>query len=447
MRFQIPSHSFAIANALFLLSLLTAAMTQAQQPQPLEQRSTDSYTRYELLGPKSASFRIIYDVSAVTEGATKYYNPIRVGSKPTVHGVTDQATGKALGWRLINGEEAASGLKGANPKGQYIEVTLARPVPKDGESRIRIDKTYADPKSYTHIVTDGTPTLVFERSLGIPRNAVVLPLGFELTKSSMPVQVAREPDGRVKLSFLHRAPGAALLRVEARQLPKAKVPPVDELGVTSALIQQREPSQRTIRTSARLDSRPNERAFQDREIVYFLQSPETHAFRLYHDYTESRPRMDRYLNVVRPGSRATDPEAYVLDTGKQLKVETLRGNEVTERGIDIGEAVIDDTEVVVIWFDPVKPGHSKRLRIWETYTDPGRYGINPKVKDTSELVWDRSFGRSRNTVVLPPGWWLTENAIPARIDLDQQGRIRLLFENDRPDAIDVLIRARLRSAP
>jgi len=30
-------------------------------------------------------------------------------------------------------------------------------------------------------------------------------------------------------------------------------------------------------------SRLSERAHQDREIVYFLQQPDTHAFALYHD--------------------------------------------------------------------------------------------------------------------------------------------------------------------
>ena len=47
--------------------------------------------------------------------------------------------------------------------------------------------------------------------------------------------------------------------------------------------------------------RVSERAFQDREIVYFLKSPETHAFSLYHDYTETREGTDRYVNVVRAG--------------------------------------------------------------------------------------------------------------------------------------------------
>jgi hypothetical protein len=64
--------------------------------------------------------------------------------------------------------------------------------------------------------------------------------------------------------------------------------------------------------------RRSERAHQDREIVYFLQQPETHAFRLYHDYTESRPGVDKYFNVVRAGSQVSDPSAYVLDTGEKL---------------------------------------------------------------------------------------------------------------------------------
>jgi len=52
-----------------------------------------------------------------------------------------------------------------------------------------------------------------------------------------------------------------------------------------------------------------ERAHQDREIVYFLQPPETHAFDLYHDYTESRAGTATYVNVVRAGSRASNPSA------------------------------------------------------------------------------------------------------------------------------------------
>jgi hypothetical protein len=149
--------------------------------------------------------------------------------------------------------------------------------------------------------------------------------------------------------------------------------------------------------------------------------------------------VDRYLNVVRPGSRATDPSALILDTGQVLEVETLRGEAITERGVDVGQTVEDSTEVVVIWFEAVKPGESVRLRIEETYTDAGRYGL-----DGEGLLWDRSFGRSRNTVVLPAGWYLTTSAVPAVVSETDSGEISLYFENDRPGVIDVFLRASRR---
>jgi hypothetical protein len=189
----------------------------------------------------------------------------------------------------------------------------------------------------------------------------------------------------------------------------------------------------------RRNARLNERAHQDRDIVYFLQQPETHAFDLYHDYTESKEGTDTYVNIVRPGSRSSNPSAYVLDTGQKLKVETLKGAEISARKVEIGEDVKPETEIVVIWFDPVKKGESVRLRIAETYTDPARYKV-----ENGELVWDRSFGRPRNAVVLPAGWYLTNSGVPATVSETSDGRIRLDFWNPRPDEIGVLLTARKR---
>jgi hypothetical protein len=149
--------------------------------------------------------------------------------------------------------------------------------------------------------------------------------------------------------------------------------------------------------------------------------------------------MDRYLNVVRAGSRVSDPKAVILDTGEALRVETLRGDEIVRRGIDIGGPVSGESEVVVIGFDPVPPGGSVRLRIEETYTDPNRY-----VALGDELVWDRAFGRPRNTVVLPEGWYLTANSVPAVVSETEDGRVRLRYTSDRPGEIQVFIRARRR---
>ena len=193
---------------------------------------------------------------------------------------------------------------------------------------------------------------------------------------------------------------------------------------------------------AQEDGRLSERAHQDRAIVYFLQPPETHAFDLYHDYTESRPGVDRYLNVVRTGSRASNPSARVLDTGETLTVETRKGEELLKAGLHTGEMAEEisaDSEVVVIRFPPVPAGGSVRLRISETYTDPKSYRL-----EGDELVFDRTFGRPRNAVVLPAGWYLTASSIPAMVSETSDGRIRLDFVNPRPDEIAVLIKARRR---
>jgi len=63
----------------------------------------------------------------------------------------------------------------------------------------------------------------------------------------------------------------------------------------------------------------SERAYQDREILYELQSPGSHAFRITHDYTARKSGEQYYFNVVRTGSHVSDPESFDLDTGENLK--------------------------------------------------------------------------------------------------------------------------------
>jgi hypothetical protein len=94
---------------------------------------------------------------------------------------------------------------------------------------------------------------------------------------------------------------------------------------------------------------------------------------------------------------------------------------------------------VVVRFPAVKRGESLRVRIEETYTDPARYGLA-----SDELSWHRSFGRHRNEVVFPEGWYLTVSSIPATVATMDDGRVRLAFVNPRPDAIDVFLKARRR---
>ncbi len=425
----VTNQAFRIKVSLLLAASLFTAMATAADG---VQTSADTFTRYELLPVATNSFRIYYDVSAATEGATRYYNPIRKGSDPDVHGVYDRMTGKPLEWSLVDGRDAkASGLvPDAEPDSQYIRVDLARPVPSNGRGRMLIDKTYIDAASY---FANGE-LITFSRTLGVKRNAVTLPAGYELESVNYPSQVTTRADGRIEVSFVNPGTIGVPYEVNARPLradsAKKIDPPSDFESAAATPI---------ARPMARVDLDIPQRASQSRDIIYFLQQPETHSFRLYHDYEELREGMDRYLNIVRPGSKASDPSAEILDSGEKLKVETLRGSEITARDIDIGEPVTDATELVVIWFDPVPAGGSTLLRITETYTDPNRF-----ILYGDEFVWDRSFGRSRNTVVLPHDWYLTANAVPATVSTRDDGRVELIYSNDRPGNIDVFIKGRKR---
>jgi hypothetical protein len=402
-------------------------------PAAAQNRSDDAYTRYELLAPETASFRIVYDVTAVSPGAKYFFNPIRQGSEASDESVIDLMTGAPLKFEEITGEQAReAGLTRASLDMHYIKVTLARPVPDGGEGRIRILKTYKDAKSYFR---DGD-LIVFDRPLGIKRNSVVLPKGYELVSCTIPVQVIEEADGRLNVSFMNTYPGEAPLVIKAKALRGGGSTPASPSAAASASTPAA-PPEPAPRVRPMDQIRVGERAFQDREIVYFLKEPETHAFSLYHDYTESREGIDKYVNVVRGGSTVSDPSAKVLDTGEVLKTDILKGDAIAKAGID--EAGAEDGEVVVIRFPAVKKGQSVRLRISETYTDPTRYALID-----GQLMWHRSFGRPRNDIVLPAGWYLTTSSIPAVVSTDPDGRTRLTFWNPRPDSIDVFLKARRR---
>jgi hypothetical protein len=429
---------FSPANAMVALALfgpfLTAQERSNSPAPPLAlQTEADEYTRYELLAPDTASFKIFYEVTATSAGATLFYNPIRKGSVASEEAVYNAMTGEPLHFEVVTGAEARKDplMSDADSAGSYIKVQLARPVPAEGQGRILIVKTYKDAKSYFH---DGD-AIVFNRPLGIKRNSVVLPAGFELTGCNVPSQVLTQPDGRIAISFMNSSDGQAPLVLRAK--PGAQTGP---RAAPHPLTQARSWEFPFEGETER--QRLSERAHQERDIVYFLQQPETHAFSLYHDYTESRVGVDKYLNVVREGSTVSEPSARILDTGEKLATRLMTGEEVTAAKIALEEPVKPATQVALIPFPALKKGQSLRLRISETYTAPASYRL-----DGDELVFDRRLGRPRNAVVLPAGWYLTASAIPATVTQLPDGRIRLDFWNGRPDSVDVLMKAKRRFLP
>jgi hypothetical protein len=424
------------------IALLGAAIIHAEPadqadnvyyPRLTVQSEADEYTRYELLEPATASFNIYYEVTATTPGARFFYNPIRKGSVARDEHVYDAASGAELKIDVVRGPEARKDalMPDADLETSYIRVTLARPVPERGQARLIIVKTYQDRKSF---YAEGK-AIVFNRVLGVRRNKVVLPAGYSVVGLTVASQILTEGDGRISVSFLNPGTGEAPLVIRA----------VNEAPVGKAA----QPAPPTTRKSWESpfdgpseEERLSERARENREIVYFLQQPASHAFKLYHDYTESRPGVNGYANVVRAGSAASEPSAIDLDTGESLKVQEMSGAELAKSRIYVGEQVAPDATVVVIPFPAVQKGQSIRLRIAETYTAPVSYRL-----DGDDLVFDRSLGRARNAVVLPSGWYCTVSAEPATVSQLPDGRVRLEYWNNRPEPVDVLVKARRRISP
>jgi hypothetical protein len=180
--------------------------------------AADELTVYDLLAPETHKFAIIYDVTATREGAPYYLNPIRRGSVAEKERVVDRATGRDLKFDVVDGKTAkAEGMGGRNTADddQFLRVHLLKPVAKGSETRIRIYKTYMDAASYYE--KDGA--LVWERPLGIKRNVVILPKGYELTASASPAIVSTDPEGRVRLSFLNDRDDQLPVKIAARRLP------------------------------------------------------------------------------------------------------------------------------------------------------------------------------------------------------------------------------------
>jgi len=205
---------------LLLIGLLAAGCASrtpapAASARPGPPVEADEYTRYELLAPETARFHILYEVTAIAPGANVFFNPIRRGSAASGERVTDRMTGEDLKFDVVSAEEARrTGLADAEAGLEYIRVRLPRSVPADGgQVRLLIEKTYEDAKSYFSEGGD----IVFRRSLGVRRNGVLLPEGYELVSCNYPSQFRTEA-GRILVSFMNPGPDDVSLTIRARRL-------------------------------------------------------------------------------------------------------------------------------------------------------------------------------------------------------------------------------------
>lgn len=183
--------------------------------------SSDTYTRYELLPPETHQFKIYYEVTETRAGARFHLNQIREGSEASDESVVDLAAGKPLKFEIVTGAQAKTDSPSESfpATARYIKVHLAHLVSERGEYRLAIIKTYKDDKSY---YTEGDQ-IVFKRPLGIPRDSIVLPAGYEINSCSVATQVLMGADGRLKLAFVNPGSGGQLeVTIRARKLRQRK---------------------------------------------------------------------------------------------------------------------------------------------------------------------------------------------------------------------------------
>lgn len=175
-------------------------------------------TVYRLLAPSTHSFELSYDASVTRAGADYFFNPVRPGSVVTKESAIDLASGKTLELKTVKGREAKA-AGGAPPDtaddAEFLWVKLLGPVAKGAETRIRILRTYTDAASY-----QTTPAgFVFDRPLGVTRNVIMLPQGYELIGSRAPGIVTTDADGRIHISFFNDRDDLLPVRIEGRKLP------------------------------------------------------------------------------------------------------------------------------------------------------------------------------------------------------------------------------------
>ncbi|HMD48254.1 MAG TPA: hypothetical protein VKG79_04110 [Bryobacteraceae bacterium] len=181
------------------------------------------------------------------------------------------------------------------------------------------------------------------------------------------------------------------------------------------------------------------RAEQDRIIHYWLLAPDSHQFRISHDFTVSKPGQKSVHSFVRKGSVVSKSIVIDLNTGKELKTYNVDGKSVNALGYYETPTEPDSVVVQADLDHPLAAGESVRVRVIETYTDPVGY----RMQD-DELVWDRTLGRPFNDVALPPGWMLTSVSVPAIVSLDSDGLVKCSFTNTRNDDIHVVLKAKRR---
>ena len=360
-----------------LLVLAAIGFTQPASPLPGPFYWHDDYTEYHLQAPGTHQFAIVYYLNQRQAGLTYVLNQTRSGSEGSGIAVSDPRSGAPLKFDYMTGKElTAAGVQGRlNAEEHYIRAHLARPVPAGGEGRVRIEKTYKDEKSY--FTADGGIT--FARSLGIGRNAIILPPGYKLLSSNVAGIVETLEGGRVRVSFENINGYASDVNIRAIPSTAATRPNYGG-GAT--------PASTSTKT------------------LFELQADGTVKL-THHFVSGAGPDVPLSGNL----GPAASMNVMDLDLGVPLTVSAPRS-----RGS--------------VPFARLKPEAGEKLatahiRVTNVYKDPALI-IRP-----AGLEWSREFSDPRATIVLPPGYEVAHVNVPATVGTLPDGRAYVQNVNNR----------------
>jgi hypothetical protein len=174
----------------------------------------------------------------------------------------------------------------------------------------------------------------------------------------------------------------------------------------------------------------------DNYTQYELLAPSSGQFAITYYVTERRPGSLYLLNQTRSGSAGSDISVFDPQTGKPLKFDYLSGAELSASGMS-GRFDPKEHYIRAHLPRPVPEGGEGRVKILKTYQDAKSY-----YTDGDDIVFRRSLGIARNSIVLPKGYRLVSSNVASQMFTLPDGRLKISFEHSHGYAADVTIRAR-----
>lgn len=174
----------------------------------------------------------------------------------------------------------------------------------------------------------------------------------------------------------------------------------------------------------------------DNYTRYELLAPGSGQFAITYYVTERRAGAIYLLNQTRSGSAGSDIAVFDPQTGRPLKFDYMTGAELTA---DKTPGRFDPNEHYIRAHlpRPVPEGGEGRVKILKTYRDEKSYYV-----EGEDLVFRRSLGIARNSIVLPKGYRLLSSNVAAQMFTLPDGRFAISYEHAHGYAADVMIRAR-----